>query len=426
MNDAGSTRRQLIRSGASMLALATAGRAFAGQAPARGELRFRLEETAGLRRFGYPVSAILPGVNMGNHFQLLRGGQPVSAQFRATDGPDGGPAVVLDFNSSLGPLASETYVVRYGSDLAPGPEPRASLHVEHGDGVYRVVHGPGLRFEVPEDLRGFLRFAGSDRRAYVAEGARGLWLRSGGNLRPLTWAKGEGNDKSSVRARVVREGPLAAALQFDGNAALPGDRTVTWRAVLTFPSSKSWVEALLTVDDPEGAVGGLGLDLNLALAGSPTLVDLGANSTVYATLKENERVDLRAGRAPGEAELDALWVVRKGAAEKLEPFAIATSGEGGAPVPAEGWAHAMDNTRATALAVDRFGRDTLDAIEVDGRGRVRIERAFAGGNAAPPKGTKSLRFWFHFVTMPVQVGAATSPQAMLAPLKVVWLEEGKT
>ena len=31
---------------------------------------------------------------------------------------------------------------------------------------------------------------------------------------------------------------------------------------------------------------------------------------------------------------------------------------------------------------------------------------------------KSLRFWLHFVTTPVQVGAVTSPQSMLAPLEV--------
>jgi hypothetical protein len=31
---------------------------------------------------------------------------------------------------------------------------------------------------------------------------------------------------------------------------------------------------------------------------------------------------------------------------------------------------------------------------------------------------KALTCWFHFVQMPVQVGAATSPQAILAPLEV--------
>jgi hypothetical protein len=30
-----------------------------------------------------------------------------------------------------------------------------------------------------------------------------------------------------------------------------------------------------------------------------------------------------------------------------------------------------------------------------------------------------MRAWFHFVGMPVQVGEVTSPQSMLAPLKVI-------
>ena len=55
---------------------------------------------------------------------------------------------------------------------------------------------------------------------------------------------------------------------------------------------------------------------------------------------------------------------------------------------------------------------------IEAGGRVRICREFAGAGAAPVAGPKSLTCWFHFVQMPVQVGAATSPQATLAPLEV--------
>jgi hypothetical protein len=44
--------------------------------------------------------------------------------------------------------------------------------------------------------------------------------------------------------------------------------------------------------------------------------------------------------------------------------------------------------------------------------------AAARPGEGPPAGAKRLAFWLHFVGMPVQVGAATSPQAMLAPLQV--------
>ena len=80
----------------------------------------------------------------------------------------------------------------------------------------------------------------------------------------------------------------------------------------------------------------------------------------------------------------------------------------------------MDNDCCTAIAVGEFGRASCDRIEVHAGGRVRIERNYAMGGLAPAAGTKTLTFWFHFVPMPVQVGAATSPPAMLAPLKVTW------
>jgi hypothetical protein len=78
----------------------------------------------------------------------------------------------------------------------------------------------------------------------------------------------------------------------------------------------------------------------------------------------------------------------------------------------------MDESRCTAVAVARFGRESRDRIEVEADGRVRICREFAGTVAAPAAGPKALTCWFHFVPMPVQVGAATSPQATLAPLEV--------
>jgi len=80
----------------------------------------------------------------------------------------------------------------------------------------------------------------------------------------------------------------------------------------------------------------------------------------------------------------------------------------------------MDRSRCTALALAGFGLSTRDQIVVEASGRVRLVRDYAGNGAPPPPGPKSLTCWFHFVDMPVQVGAATSPQAMLAPLEVVW------
>jgi len=83
----------------------------------------------------------------------------------------------------------------------------------------------------------------------------------------------------------------------------------------------------------------------------------------------------------------------------------------------------MDRERCTAVAVAEFGRSAEDQITVEANGMVSFFRTYVGpgrGLVAGIKGPKSLRFWAHFVPTPVQVGALTSPQAMLAPLAVEW------
>jgi hypothetical protein len=206
-------------------------------------------------------------------------------------------------------------------------------------------------------------------------------------------------------------------LRFESSEDLGQNHRVKSTATLTFPSSKSWVETTWTVDDPEGSVAGLGLDLSLMIEGEPTLVDLGASDTVYGQLRGQERMELRAGEAPGIPMETGGWSVQKGTPERLEPFAVPSPS---ARFPAQGWANVIDRSRCTALAMADFGRKSRDRIEVNAGGRVRLWRDFAGTGSAPAPGPKSLTFWFHFVTNPVQVGAATSPQAMLAPLLVEW------
>ena len=79
-----------------------------------------------------------------------------------------------------------------------------------------------------------------------------------------------------------------------------------------------------------------------------------------------------------------------------------------------------------AMAVADFGEPSvaaLDRFEIHGNGRFRFERRFLNekiGQRRPENPIKTLKFWLHFVTTPVQVGAVTSPPSMLAPLDVEW------
>ena len=400
------SRRQALRLGAAALA---AWPTWAAARSDRGALRFRLTETAGLRRFGYPVHAILPEPRVGVHFRLERDGKAVPAQFRAVDGPDGGTAIALDFVASPGPLETAVYQVVHGDDLEPGPEPKQRLRVEPIAGAFRITNGPAQRYDVPTDLLGFLAGVGGQLE-YLKRGSEGLTIRDrDGGAHRLGGA--------SARASVARQGPLAVMLRFDSTAGPAGGPPVAWSVTMTIPSSKSWVETTWTIDDPEGLIAGMGFGLGLSVGEGPTLVDLGAGPGVYARLKAGERIVLEAGEAAGFPPIRGGWEVRQGPGEALEPIALPPYR---GAVPAEGWAHVMDRSRCTAAALADFGASSRDRIEVDADGHVRIDRAFAAPGAAPRSGTKSWTSWHHFVPTPVQVGAATSPRAMLNPLRLDW------
>jgi hypothetical protein len=340
--------------------------------------KFRVRETAGYRRFGYPVRASFK--SDAGPLQLLENGKPIPAQFTALDGHE-----EVDFNVSLGPGETREYRVEKG-ETAMG----AGVSITEDSGVFVVRHG--LEFDVPDNLIGFLNQVKTGKLSYLRPGSQGLLLNYKDDIEFR--AGGTGHWGERTKARITKRGPLVGALRFESTEGLRSDRAVKSVVDLDFPRSKAWVEVRWVVDDPERWITGMIADLNLLVDGPPTLVDFGANDTVYAALKPDQHFVLSSG-APG-------WFVH------LNGESYASS----AKSTAEGWAHVMDMQRATAIAVAGFGDDTRDRIEVSSDGHLRIRREFPGG------GDRTLHFWLHFVTMPVQVGAATSPQAMQTPLRV--------
>jgi hypothetical protein len=389
------SRREFL--GATALALATPRL----QGRNDGTISFRLTETAGLRRFGYPVSTLLP-VGVPDHpYRLVRDGRLVPAQFTATRGPAGGPRIALDFAASPGPLEAQVYEVRVRDDEPPPPDLRNLVTIERpGGGDLIVRSGPDLRWGLREDLGGFLRTVAGGRLAYLRPDSTGLIVKgSGGDWAPF--------DAQGVQVRGERSGPFAARVVYEGRR---GD--APWRLDATFPRTKSWVEARWEISDLGGDVAGLGFELDLAIDGEPTLVDFGTRDTVYGTLKGDESMALVAGHCPGLPASERGWLLTKGSQEFARD-----PGLGGA----QGWAHVMDKDRCTALAVADFAAfESRDRIEVRAPGRVRVTREFAADQAKVAPGPKRLGWWLHFVSMPVHVGAVTSPQSMQAPLRVEW------
>jgi hypothetical protein len=401
-------RRDALRAGLAAMTIPIA--AGMRPAPAREVRSFRLTETAGLRRFGYPVHALVPDAADGRNFRLTRDGRAIPAQFRTVPGVGGKPEVALDFVVAAGPLESARYEVLFGPDVEPASEPKSGLAVEKRDSQIFVSQGSSLTFEIAEDLSGFLRSVGSPRLGYVREGSVGLAVREQGaeSFRPVS--------PGPIETKVSRQGPFAVGLA----AEWSGPGNARSRLDLTFPHSKSWVQAIWSVDDPDNRIAGLSLDLNLLVEGAETLVDLGAGSTIYGQLKKNQSAELVSGRAEGEPvpSSGSGWVVRLGEGAVAPIFASST---GESPRPAEGWAHVMDVRRCTALAVAGFGRSGgRDSIRASHDGRINLVRDYSVGSSLPKQSSKSLAFWLHFVPMPVQVGALTSAQSILSPLQVEW------
>jgi hypothetical protein len=390
--------------------------------PCRGaDIPFTVKETAGLRRFSYPVEAsfTLPRPLVeGDRFRLFDPqDKPVAAQISRA----GTRQVTVDFNLSVGPNESRKFALHYGANVEPGPSPKGSMKVETTDKEFLVRHG-GLTFAAPKDLLGLLRSVqdakGNDWLRPISPGLL-IWYKDDSSFR----AGGLGARGAPTQASVTRSGPLAVSIRFEGTQALPGNREVASRVDLTWPSSKSWVRVDWKVEDPNGLVGGLGADLHLNLGDGPTLVDFGAGSYVYTTLKKGEAAKLVCDRHTNvspdnkRSEVVPSWEVLTGPPNALQPLASSHRDR------AEGWAHVMDCNRCTAVAIERFG-DRGDAIAVEADGRLTLRTRFPVAEAIkksandPAPGPKKLTFWLHFVSMPVQVGALTSPQSMQAPLEV--------
>jgi hypothetical protein len=359
------------------------------------DLELTVKETAGIRRFGYPVAAVLKldrAVGEGEHFRLLAGGKPVPAQFRVPVRGDG-KTVIVDFTADHKPLEKKHYRVEHGPKVPHGPEPAGGIKVEEGEKAFTITSG-NMSYLVPRDLQSLFVQVRDRKKEFIARDSPGLHY--------LARKDGPRVDAGkAARARITREGPLAAALRFEIDSKPPSV------VEMVFPRSKSWVEVMWTVPDAEGTVAGLGAGVRLLLQGAPILVDFGAGSGVYTTLRKGQSALLSAGFVAEPA-----WEVWWGKSGKLEPFVLAAPGE--KLRRGEGWVHVMDRQRCTAVAMADFAASGRDGIHTEGDGLLRLTRRYQPAT----KGTRQLHFWLHFVDMPVQIGALTSPQAMLQPLVV--------
>jgi hypothetical protein len=374
-----------------------------------------VRETAGIERFGYPLCGEFKApVGGGAALELRDGAQRIPAQFtRLGQAPDDVSPWSVDFALDLAP--SETRRLRIvRADKLADQQGRRRLTVEQRD-AKTIVRHPSLEFVIPNDLKGlFDRIDVSEDDFVVADAAGLVVCLQDGSEVPFVLSTLEGAPPSP---RIVKSGPLAVFLEYEGQFALPGGKSLRSHVALDFPLGKSWVCVDWTVDQIS-TLAGIGADVRLRLEpqkSHPVLADVGANGWTYAVLKPNESLAYLA--EPASVVAKHVWSVDRIIGNVAKPYALPS--ESGGPAP-QGWAHLLDAERCTAIAVDQFAAHTRDSMRLSADGLVQLRREFMAEaeKDAAPRGQRRLKFWLHVVRSPAQIGAATNPQSMQTPPEV--------
>ncbi len=385
---------------------------FSSGVVASERLQVEVRETGGWSRPAYPCTLTLdrPSASKPLRFRLLdESARPLVVQ---VDAEDRGKTTRwrLAFPLSLEPRQRRVLTLEVGADVTPSPKRRRGHVLETtGDGL-KVINAPYLVWTIPSRVGPCLQsleFGGHEylkgpTAKLILKTRSGLSLSLGGPKAPA-W-------------KPVRRGPLAVTL-LGRQTVLAGKSTpIVNRVELDFPVSRSWVRLDWQLDDPDDRIAEIRLEVDLNLDAStpaaPSLVDFGAGTWVYSRLRSGQMAVLetrRSGTAPSGAA--AGWRVSRGTEKSRRAFVVSNPVR---PVRAEGWVHLMDRKRCLALAVDGFGRERLESIEVTAEGGVRVRRVFASRKAGAAN-RKSLRTWLHFVGFPPQQSASTSPRHMQTP-----------
>ena len=323
-------------------------------------ITFTVSETAGLRRFGYPVTASL---------EVGQGALPDAASARLLDAtgkgfpaqfttiskwPDGSVrGLDVDFTSSPGPMETQSYRVELtGGSALSG---KGGLAVtETADEI--TVASSAIAHKIRRDGNPLLTSMINGELEFLTAGGVTTTLAPG-------------------PAEVIKRGPFNVTLRLGP-------------VTLEYVSSKSWVKIMQRAAAPTD----LAVNAHFALPEPPVLWDFGIESWLYGHFrKPTESAVLRQSQSG--------WRVFMGVGD---PSPLYASGK-----RAEGWGHIADKQHVVAFGMSDFDADGEPTLLLDANGRFRASAK-----------RKELTVYFHVVGQPVQVTAVTSPPSMLAPLVV--------
>lgn len=386
--------------GVSLWAL-TAGAPAPAAAQVGSGVTVEVEETTGIRRNFYPVNTRVPfpqgTLARPDQTRLVevQTGDEVPVQV-TTDStwPDGSVQwLLVDFNVSLGPDETRAYRLEHGAGVAPTAERGRGLAVTEDADAVQVG-----RVRFGKTASPLVRSV-SYRDEAIAPGLNGFVVEASDGT---TYDVGG----AGVTFEIVRGGPFYVELRYSGRVALGGGTPVPFVVTVEMPNSKSWVKATATVEDPDRRLRALSFHSPLALGPHPWVWDFGTDRWTYGALRnENSSVVLT-----NEVEVAGAtgWWVDLGPKGQERPYETT----GSTRPRVAGWGHVQGGTEVVAFGMDRFATAPgTYRIALDGAGQTSFRVT-----PATPVTRHQLTVYQHFVSTPVQIGAATSPPSMLSPL----------
>jgi len=318
-------------------------------------ISFTVSETAGLRRFAYPVTASLECVSgtlpSPEKATLTdQKGSEVAAQFSAMSRwPDGSVrGLDVDFSPSPGPL--ETLSFRVETGRAPTQPLRAGLSVAETDGEI-IVASSAIRHRIRRDGKLLIASIAFGDKEFIGPDGIRTTLEPGA-------------------LEIVKRGPFNVTLKFSS-------------IQLEYVNTKSWVKIIQRA----GSERELAVDAHFHLSKLPLVWDFGSGSWLYGNMaKPGQTVTLR--------HSSEAWDI------------LTAPGSRFATTPTfDGCGHLADNDRVAAFGISGAAEDIETLLASDGRVRISSRRP-------------ELTVYFHVVDQPIPVTAVTSPQAMIRPLLV--------
>jgi hypothetical protein len=357
-------------------------------------------ETAGIRRTTYPVGAHveLPehAVTDISHIRLRSNGADVPAQFQAASQWADGTVRQLDvdFNVSIGPRETLDYTVEYGASITAPPLPRGLTVTETAD---TIQVGSVTFNKTGESIIRSVKYRDED---VIGVNGFGVHDPKFPDLRHAVLDT----------ATVVKAGPLKAALRFTGQIALlePAYR-VPFVVTVEMPNTKTWVKLTATFEDPAQRLDSVFFSSVQLLGPPPLLWDFGTPTGAYGVLRDpTSQVSLRETR---ESNGKTDWNVASGVIVGPGPNPSQILESGADAATEIRWGHVQGTKEAIAFGFEHAeqGSSTIG---------LSPSSLLVSFTAAQPAREHTLTIYEHFVTAPVQIGAATTATAMLTPLAV--------